>query len=290
MNWRALFGVRARVSTDLHAETLGQGERVLVFIPGLGGTTRYWASRLGPLEAHYRIVLVDLLGFGNSPKPWVRYSVENHVDALHEKLADLGSISLIGHSLGALITVAYAARYPANVRNIALIGMPCFGTQDRAYRYLREGPVKGGYIFTNIVLTMAACVLTRRVFGRLLPYLIRSVPREVAEDLVKHTWRSSTSSLWEVVYRYDARNDIARLPAGTGVLFIHGDKDLMAPLALARRLAKSRPGWKLKVLPGVDHHPFLRDPASCLALIDDLSSSDGEHSATYRNLHRGGMA
>ena len=34
-------------------------------------------------------------------------------------------------------------------------------------------------------LTMAACIFTRRVLGWLLPYLIRSVPREVAEDLGK---------------------------------------------------------------------------------------------------------
>jgi pimeloyl-ACP methyl ester carboxylesterase len=114
---------------------------------------------------------------------------------------------------------------------------------------------------------MVACILTRRVFGKILPYLIRSVPREVAEDLVKHTWRSSTSSMWEVVYRYDAAEDLRHLARHINVLCIHGDQDLMAPLTAIERLMATQPRWRLCVLPGVDHHPFLRDPNGCLALI-----------------------
>ena len=274
MSWLDGFGSAGEGTKGLYTETHGQGDETLVFIPGLGGTTRYWASGVQSIEDRYRIVLVDLLGFGESPKPWYRYSVENHVQALHMVLRALGPVTLVGHSLGALLTIAYAARYPDQVRNVAVLGMPYFGSQRRAYRYMRQGPVKGGYLFTNLALTMAVCVLTRRVLGRLLPYLIRNVPWEVAEDLVKHTWRSSTSSLWEVVYRYDAAEDLKRLPAHIGMLFIHGDEDVMAPVAAIQRLSASQPRWRLRVLPGVDHHPFLRDPPGCLALIDALVSSD----------------
>jgi pimeloyl-ACP methyl ester carboxylesterase len=145
--------------------------------------------------------------------------------------------------------------------------MPYFGSQENAYRYMRRGPVKGGYLFTNVGLAMLACVLTRRVFGRILPLILRDLPREVAEDLVKHTWRSSTSSLWEVVYRYDAADDLSRIPEHISVLFIHGDRDLMAPLVAVERLLAMHPRWHLRVLKGIDHHPFLRDPQACLELI-----------------------
>ena len=270
MSWLDGFGSAGEGTKGLYTETHGQGDETLVFIPGLGGTTRYWASGVQSIEDRYRVVLVDLLGFGESPKPWTQYSVERHIDALHSALADLGPLSLIGHSLGALLTVAYAARHPEQVKNIAVIGMPYFGSQRKAYQYMRRGPVKGGYLYTNVVLTMAACIVTRRVLGWLLPYLIRSVPREVAEDLVKHSWRSSTSSLWEVIYRYDAAKDVDLLPARIGVLCIHGEQDVMAPVAAIKRLTASQPNWRLQVLSGVDHHPFLRDPKGCLALIDAL--------------------
>tara|TARA_R110002049_G_scaffold58143_15_gene158545 strand:+ start:6123 stop:6983 length:861 start_codon:yes stop_codon:yes gene_type:complete len=259
---------RSTRRASLYTEIRGDGDETLVFIAGLGGTTRYWASRLSPIENRYRVVLIDLLGFGQSPKPWAQYSVERHVDALHKVLNDLGPITLVGHSLGALVTVAYAARFPAQVNNIVAIGMPNFGSQSQAYRYLRSGRVKYGYVYTNVFLTMVACIISRRVVGWLLPYLIKSVPREVAEDLVKHTWRSSTSSLWEVVYRYDVAQDLRNLPTRIGVLFIHGELDVVAPLPHIEELAAEGSRWRLRVLRGVDHHPFLRDPDGCLATID----------------------
>lgn len=259
----------------LYAEIRGNscGSHTLVFLAGLGGTTRYWKSRIGPLEKRYRIVLVDLLGFGRSPKPWTRYSVERHIEALRSVLQPLGAISLIGHSLGALLTVAYAGRFPEDVQSITLIGLPVFGSEALAYRYFRHGPVRGGIVYTNVLLTMVACVITRRVLGKLLPYLLRSVPREVAEDLVQHTWRSSTSSLWEVVYRYDVSAELSRLPPRMSVLLIHGDRDVMAPLPPIKALAGHRSDWNVCVMPGVDHHPFLRDTRECLQMIDRVIES-----------------
>lgn len=255
-------------SAPLHVEERGSGVQTLVFLAGLGGTTRYWASRVKPLEKHYRVVLVDLLGFGESPKPWTTYSVERHVMALRRVLAPLGPVSLVGHSLGALLAVAYAARHSDQVEKLIVMGMPVFGSKARAYRYLRHGPVKGGIVYTNLALTMIACLVTRRLLGRVLPYIVRSVPREVAQDLVKHTWRSSTSSLWEVVYHYDVAAQLAGLSADIGVLFIHGDHDVMAPLAPIELLNSIHPSSRLHVIPGADHHPFLRDTATCLSMID----------------------
>lgn len=275
MSWTLPFFNRDNSTRPLHTEVYGAGETTLVFVAGLGGTTRYWRNRIRSLEPHYRIVLVDLLGFGQSPKPWTQYSVDRHVSELRAVLAPFESVSMIGHSLGALLTIAYAARFPDQIKNIIVIAMPYFGSQASAYRYFRNGPVNGGVFYTNIFLTMLACVITRRVLGWLLPHVLRRVPREVAEDLVKHTWRSSTSSLWEVVYRYDIAADLARLRHEIGVMFIHGDQDLMAPVDSVERLAAKDSTWRLAVMPGVDHHPFLRDPSACLTLIDAMVSPAG---------------
>ncbi len=262
----------------LYAEVAGAGEEMLVFLAGLGGTTRYWSPRIAPLAGKYRIVLVDLLGFGESPKPWTRYSVDRHVAALHDTLASLGPFTLIGHSLGALLTVAYAARFPQQVKNMVLMSLPYFGSQERAYRYLREASKRGGLrglVFTNMALTMIACIITRRVLGKILPYLIHDMPREVIEDLVKHTWRSSTSSLWEVVYRYDALSDIRQVPERIDVLCIHGENDTTAPLSALNVIEEHQPHWRLEVLQNADHHPFLRETQRCIELIEDVAPRIG---------------
>ena len=112
------------------------------------------------------------------------------------------------------------------------------------------------------------CVVTRRVMRRVLPRLLPDMPRDVLDDLATHTWRSFTSTLWEGVYRHDLAGDAARLPAELPVLLLHGERDATAPLEGVRQLMAGRRRWTLRVLPGADHHPLLRDPAWCVRAID----------------------
>ena len=257
----------AAAGPTLHVVERGVRGPALVFLPGVGGTTRYWDSRVAPLASDYRLLLIDPLGFGHSPKPWTTYSVERHVAELHRVLAGRGRVALVGHSFGALLAVAYAARYPEAVDGLVLLGLPYFGSEARALAHFRGGRVPDRWVMTNVALAAAACILTRRVVGRALPRLRPDLPPEVAEDLVQHSWRSSTSTIWEVVYRYDAAPDAARLPATLPVLVLHGDRDPTAPLDGVRRLMHRRPAWQLAVRPGGDHHLLLRDPEWVLAAV-----------------------
>lgn len=234
----------------------------LVFIPGLSGTTRYWQGRLGALEKNYRILVMDPLGFGDSPKPWSRYTVDSHVDALYQTLKNEKRFALIGHSMGTLLSIAYAARHPEQVERLVLLSTPFFGGAQEARRFFSSQPIPFGWFFSNMALAAVICILTRRVFGRLVPYLRRDLPREVAADIVKHSWRSFTSSFWEVICNYDAKRDADAL-GDLPVLCIHGDQDDTAPLAGAMSLANGRQSWQSLVLSGVDHHPWLRAPQAC---------------------------
>lgn len=269
-----------RTRQRLYCAELGSGQNTIAFLPGLGGTTRYWRTRVAPLAAGNRLLLIDLLGFGQSPKPWTRYSTERHVSALHSVLREYGRMTLVGHSLGALLAVAYAAQYPEQVRALVLLSIPYFGDLEGARTHFRHGPAPDRWIFSNLVLAAVTCILTRRLFGRLLPRLLHDIPREVAEDLVQHTWRSSTSSLWEAVYRYDAAGDADRLDPALPVRCLHGDRDPTAPLDGIQRLCAERANWTLEVLPGVDHHPLLRDPAVCLRVIETAATSDRDEPTT----------
>ena len=171
------------VSTPaLFHRQLGVSGPLVAFLPGLGSTTRYWESRVAPLAGSHRVLLVDLLGFGKSPKPWTTYSVDRHVVALHGVMADAGPLTLVGHSVGAILAMAYAARHPGNVTGLALLGLPYFRTPEEARRFLRSRSTLDRWVLSNMVFASIACVLTRRFMRRLLPKLLTNMPREIIED------------------------------------------------------------------------------------------------------------
>jgi pimeloyl-ACP methyl ester carboxylesterase len=122
-----------------------------------------------------------------------------------------------------------------------------------------------------MVLTALACVATRRLLGPILPMLIRDVPPEVARDLVEHNFMSSTTSLWNVLYRRDVTLDLDALPEDLPVVFIHGTDDATAPIDSIRGLVDGRLSSQLVELIGVDHHPWLRCPAECAERVSRAS-------------------
>lgn len=255
-------------ASGLHSVVLGEGEHEVVFLHGLGGTARYWTcGPVAPVFPGCRTRLLDLYGFGDSPRPWCRYTVARHLDALQRTLGDGPPLTLVGHSMGAALALIYAARFPARVRALCLLALPHYGNPHNARAWFAQQ--RGGWLYTSMFATALACIVTRRVAGRWLPHLVRDVPAEVARDLVKHNALSSTTSLWDVLYRHDLGGDAAMLPADLAVRCVHGRRDTTAPYTAAARLAHAH-RWQWVALDDADHHPWLRRPQRCHAAIREL--------------------
>jgi len=82
-------------------------------VHGRGEAHDSWLPVLPYLDG-YRVICVDLIGFGSAPAPEdpERYTIEAGRDDLAETLADLdGPFGLVGHSMGGMIAASYAAEY-----------------------------------------------------------------------------------------------------------------------------------------------------------------------------------
>jgi pimeloyl-ACP methyl ester carboxylesterase len=252
----------------LFSEKLGDEGETMVFLHGIAGSTRYWKSRVVPLADHNRLLFVDLLGYGKSPKPWTKYTVERHVDELYQLLQDQEPMTLVGHSFGAFVATAFCARYPHLVKRLILISLPYFGDKEGAIKYFSESHSAERYVTTNIAFAAIACILTRWVLRWILPYVLRDMPLEVVQDLSRHTWRSYTSSLWDGVYGHDLFADADNLDPDCDVFCLHGSADKTAPLSGILKLSSRHSRWRLQILQDGDHHLLLRNPEWCLAKIN----------------------
>ena len=248
----------------------------LVFLHGLGGTSRYWLTGMERVKKNFHVILIDLLGFGDSEKPWINYSKSRHLDSLELQLLNYDQFFIVGHSLGTALAIAFCARNPGKCLGQILISLPFFPSEQLAFRWLRRTP--SGWLMTNILTAIVTCIVTRRVVGRFLPRILKEFPREVAEDLVKHNFFSSTTSLWQILYHSTIPEDAAQISHKTPTLCIHAVNDDTAPYAMVNLLAKEQ-RWKLESLTGSAHHPWLWDNAACQNAIDEyislcLQSSD----------------
>lgn len=275
---------RAAVRQPLRWMERGEGGPSFVFLHGLWATHRYWLSQFMNAAPPGRLLYADLLGFGDSPKPWFRHTMERHLERLHLRLAGCHDITLVGHSLGAALALAYAARHPQQVRRLVLLSLPYFGGEVAAYRWLRQTPE--GWLFTNVALMTLACIVTRKLLSRLLPRLRPDLPRQIAEDAVRHSWMASTTSLWDVIYRHDFRADADALGEAMPVFCVHGARDRTVPADPVCQLAAGRRNWTMVTLPSADHHPWLREPQLCQRLIfgaeEDPSTGDPPPNAPLR--------
>lgn len=109
----------------------------IVFIHGIGSSGAMWQQVITELErkADVHILAVDLLGFGESPKPeWAKYSTHEHAKALARTLRGrgIGKATIVGHSLGALVAIEYAKLYHSRVTSLILCSPPFYRLNDGA--------------------------------------------------------------------------------------------------------------------------------------------------------------
>jgi len=112
----------------IHYEALGRGKPVL-FLHGWIGSWRYWMPTMEAISDRFRTYAFDLWGFGDSDKSSQRYEIDSYVSLIGAFMDDLGLVQapLVGHGLGAVAALLFAARMPDRVSKLMLVSLPLQG-------------------------------------------------------------------------------------------------------------------------------------------------------------------
>jgi 2-hydroxy-6-oxonona-2,4-dienedioate hydrolase len=100
-----------------HAQTL-------LFIHGLGGSIESWTNNLKPLSQKFRVIAIDLPGFGLSEKPLIDYTIHFYSSILMKFVHVLKlrhPINIVGSSLGGQIAADIAISNLTAVRKLILV-------------------------------------------------------------------------------------------------------------------------------------------------------------------------
>lgn len=106
----------------------------VVLLHGIGGSGEVWKLVAEAAPAHVRVITLDLLGFGESSKPKnASYNVRIQARSVAATLLTLRirtRVIVVGHSMGSLIAIELAKRYPFLVQGLVLCSPPIYRTEE----------------------------------------------------------------------------------------------------------------------------------------------------------------
>lgn len=109
----------------------GKG-RCVVLLHGYLENQSMWRDFVEYFSEKYRVVTIDLLGHGQTEPLGYLQTMEDNADAVHAVLSHLNIRKAIiaGHSMGGYVALAFAERYPATTKAIALINSTAYADSD----------------------------------------------------------------------------------------------------------------------------------------------------------------
>ena len=118
--------IMKRVKGDGVEMQLAVWERMaetILCVHGISANCRCWDTMAEALAPRYQIIAMDLRGRGLSEKPPAGYSIAHHCQDIRVLLENLGveRAVIMGHSLGALIALAFGAEHPERVERLILV-------------------------------------------------------------------------------------------------------------------------------------------------------------------------
>ncbi len=248
--------------TSIAYTELGQGDQTVVLIHGLGSYMPAWKNNAAELAKHYRVIAIDLPGFGKSDKPDAPYSMKYFARKLESLFDELGVRNpvLIGHSMGGQIAMTYALMYPQRQVGLVL-------TSPAGLETFEDGEAKW---LANALTPAFTCgandeaIFTRHAsnFHRMPADAHFMVEDRIAakgdptfEDYCVAVSRSVAGMLDQPVYE-----DIPQIE--TPVLVLFGKSDNLIPnpflhggstVKLAEKATKQFPNAELVILPKAGH-------------------------------------
>jgi pimeloyl-ACP methyl ester carboxylesterase len=262
----------------VYVEEVGKG-RPLVLLHGLGGSGYAWRQVVPDLARSYRVITIDLMGFGRSDKPLhARYSPQDHARVVLATLdaLNLRNVALAGHSLGGL--VALLATTEANRRDRGHIGelllfnapalpQPVTG----AVEFLRQP------VLPYVVLTLfPADVVTQ--FGLLtgaqrMGHITETDISFYADPLRGAGGAHAIIQSARQIAPDDPRPIVRSYRRVTQRTLVAGCRDdQTVPIGTAKALIRHLPNAKLAVMTGCDHMPMEQNPRAVVQLIRNFAT------------------
>ncbi len=237
-----------------HYEVQGSGRSVLL-LHGWGDNLKGLASLAKVLALNYKVISLDLPGFGATQPPPAVWNLDNYAAFIKNFLAKLEATpyALVGHSNGGALAIRATATGAIAPQKLVLLAASGIRNQQSTKRLALKVFAKTGNAATIWLPKDMRQKLRKKLYGAAGSDML------VVEHL-QETFKQTV--------RQDVQADAAQLRLPT--LLIFADQDKAVPVAdgqTYRRLIKNS---RLEVITGASHFVHLDEPAKVASLITEF--------------------
>jgi len=248
----------------------GKGKQILC-IHGLTANCRFWDCLASALSPQHRVIAMDLRGRGLSDKPPEGYSIERHCKDVLALIDDLGLKRpvLMGHSLGAFISLVFSAKHPQRVDRLILVdggGKLSEAQMARVFAGIKPSLDRLGKTFPSFEDYISQMKLApylqpwNSYMETYFHYEVEKVkgglrsrvhPKHIEEE-AKNLGKVDSRKFYQKV-----TSPTLILRATKGMLF---EDDFVLPEDVAKRMVREMPNAKRFDVVGTNHYTILFEP------------------------------
>lgn len=221
----------------------GEGEPVIV-LHGWGGRIESMAPVLDCLGGAFRVIAVDLPGFGEAAAPDDAWGTPEYAGFVERLLDVLGvdRAHFLGHSFGGKTSLYFAATRPSRVDKLVLVDPTGLRTPPSMRARLKRGVSRAG-----------------RAAGALGPPG-RAIRRAIYARVASSDYQNA-GPMRPILVRVVNEDLAALLPdIAAPTLIVWGSADDAVPVSHAHAMERSIPDAGLVVFEGAGHFPYLEQP------------------------------
>ena len=160
----------------------------ILLLHGFGASIGHWQHNLEFLATHHTVYGIDLVGWGGSRKPNIKYNIDLWVDQVYDFWQTFVGqpMILIGNSIGSLVALVAAARHPEMAASLIMVSLPDLSAEQEMIPRSIQPLVNGlkRLILNPPLLHTLFKVVSRPKVARKWAQIAYANPDRVTEDLV----------------------------------------------------------------------------------------------------------
>lgn len=248
----------------------GKGKEIFC-IHGLTANCRFWDCLASALSSHHKVIAMDLRGRGLSNKPPKGYSVEYHCRDVLAVMNDQGLEHpvLMGHSLGALISLVFAAKHPQRVDRLILVdgaGKLTEAQMEKVFAGIRPSLDRLGRVFSSFkdYISQMKQAPYLQPWNSFMETYFRYEVEKVKGGLSSRVHPEHIEEERQNMAKIDSRKFYKKVTAPTLILRatkgMLAEDDLLLPKDVADRMVREIPNARKVDIEGTNHYSILFRP------------------------------